>query len=110
MKKIIIILTLGIASIAHADLRYHERFEHHDHYGYGMGWIGPAILGGIVTYELTRPATVPAPQPVPPVIVQQPPVIVQQQVVTVPPAPAGFHYENILDSACKCYRQVLIQN
>ena len=107
MKKLLVIVCFGLANIAHADLRYEQRW-HHDHYTHvdnGMSWVGPAILGGIITYELTRP---PAPQPV----VVQPPIIVQQpQVIqTVPPAPVGYHWENILDANCKCYRTVLIQN
>jgi hypothetical protein len=67
MKKIIsglvLVLLAGTAS---------AQWRHHGYCcgpSYG-GWVGPAIIGGIVGYELARPA--------PPVIVQQPPVIIQQ--------------------------------
>ena len=57
MKKIFVSLTI-IASLfagtAHADAR----------------WVGPALIGGIIGYELGRPNTV---------YVQQQPVIIQQQ-------------------------------
>lgn len=65
MKKVFVSLTI-IASLftgtAHADAR----------------WVGPALIGGIIGYELGRPNTVYVQQQ-PPVIVQQQPVIVQQQ-------------------------------
>jgi hypothetical protein len=34
-------------------------------------------------------------------VVYQPPVL--------PPAPYGYHYEQILDANCNCYRWVLVQ-
>jgi len=91
---ILMILLVALTSSAHAQYPNHN----HRHYG-GLryGWVAPAVIGGIVTYELTRPA---------PVIVQQQPVIVQQY----PPTPYGYHYENILDANCNCYRLVLVQN
>lgn len=64
MKKVFVSLTI-IASLfagtAHADAR----------------WVGPALIGGIIGYELGRPNTVYVQQQ--PVIIQQQPVIVQQQ-------------------------------
>jgi hypothetical protein len=92
MKKLLFILLIGFASMAHA-----QHHNHRHHGGSRYGWIAPAVIGGIVTYELTRPA---------PVIVQQQPVIVQQY----PSTPYGYHYENILDANCNCYRLVLVQN
>jgi len=62
------------------------------------GWVAPIVIGGAVGYALAaRPQTV---------IVQQPPNVYYPQ----PPAPLGYHYENILDANCQCYRLVLIQN
>jgi len=92
MKKVLLTLLLVFGSVAHAQYPHHN---HRHHGGLGYGWVAPAIIGGIVTYELTRPA---------PVIVQQQPVIVQ------PSVPYGYHYENILDANCNCYRLVLVQN
>lgn len=93
MKKILLILLFGSFSVVHADPYRHD---HYHNYRGSYDWLGPAIIGGIVTYELTRPQQV---------IVQQP-----QVIQTLPPAPFGYHYENILDANCKCYRTVLIQN
>jgi hypothetical protein len=35
----------------------------HGHRGYGWGWVAPAIIGGVVTYEVTRPTVVLPPTP-----------------------------------------------
>jgi len=67
---------------------------YHSHYG----WVAPLVIGGVVGYAITRPQTV---------IVQQPSVIYPN---TQPPDPLGYHYENILDANCQCYRLVLVQN
>ena len=69
----------------------------------GIILFGAMIAGGIITYALTRPA--------PPVVVQQPvPVTVYPPVSSPPYPPYGYHYENILDAYCNCYRTVLVQN
>lgn len=92
MKKIILTVLIGLASVAHAQHR-------HGHYGGHWGnWVAPAVIGGVVTYALTRP----------PVVVQQP--VIVQQPYNYPPAPYGYHYENILDANCNCYRLVIVQN
>ena len=92
MKKIILTVLIGLASVAHAQHRHHG----HHHGGHWSNWVAPAIIGGVVTYAITRP--------------QPQPVIVQQQPINYPPAPYGYHYENILDANCSCYRLVLVQN
>jgi hypothetical protein len=72
----------------------HRPYYHHGHSGgYGWNWVAPAIIGGAIVYGATRP-TAPA-------------IVYQQQAL--PPAPYGFHYEQILDANCNCYRWVLIQ-
>ena len=93
MKKLLLILLVGFTSLVHAQYPHHNHRHHHG--GIGYNWIAPAIIGGIVTYELTRPP-------------QQ--VIIQQPVQSYPHAPYGYHYENILDANCSCYRLVLVQN
>ena len=95
MNKLLITLLIGLSSVAHADPYRHGGYQGHRYGGYD--WVAPLIVGGVVTYALTRPQ---------PVVVQQP-IVVQQ---TLPVAPVGYHYENILDAACNCYRLVLIQN
>lgn len=101
MKRLI---TLTIASLmlvtgtSQANPMHHR---HHGHYGHvrSADWIAPLVIGSVVTYALTRPQ--------PPVVVQQPPV---QVYPNIPPAPFGYHYENILDANCNCYRLVLVSN
>lgn len=86
---------IGFASIAHAQHSHHNNHNrHHGHGGTSYSWVVPAIIGGIVTYEMTRPA----------------PVVVQQPVVIQSSPPYGYRYENILDANCNCYRLVLVQN
>ena len=91
MKKLLLTILISFASVAQAQHRHHG----HHHGGYN-NWIAPLIVGGVVTYALTRPQ---------PVIVQQP-----QIIQPYPQAPYGFHYETILDATCNCYRTVLVQN
>ena len=102
MKKIILasLLALSFINVAHAERWRHGGGAYYYHPGYG--WAVPAIIGGVIVYEATRP----------PVYIQQP-VYVQQQiplVTPVYPAPAGFHWEAVLDSNCNCYRTVLVPN
>lgn len=52
----------------HAHIRHHLHARHwHPHYG----WVAPVVIGGAVTYALTRPN---------PVIVQSP-VVVEQPII-----------------------------
>ena len=93
MKKLLVSLLIGLTSVAHAQYPHHN----HRHGGHGhVDWVAPLIVGGVVTYALTRPQ---------PVVIQQP-----QVVQTYPQAPYGYHYENILDANCSCYRLVLVHN
>ena len=92
MKKILFCLVLLVSSIGSAQA----------HGYYRNGWVGPAILGGVIGYEMARPRYYE--QPV--VVVQQPPVYVQQ----APAVPYGYHYTQILDANCNCYRTVLVPN
>ena len=63
------------------------------------GWVAPIVIGGAVGYALTRPQTV---------IVQQPPQVYYPN--PQPPVPYGYHYEQIVDAGCNCYRWVLVPN
>jgi hypothetical protein len=70
MKKLFLTLALvGVTLPALAQHRHHGHghWQHRHHGYYGNSWVAPLVIGGIVTYSLTRPE---------PVIVQQP-VIVQ---------------------------------
>jgi hypothetical protein len=100
MNKLLQTLTLAslmmVSGVSWANPNYYS--PNHHHYGYynPYGWVAPLVIGGAVGYAITRPQTV---------IIQQPPPNIYQ-----PQAPYGYHYENILDANCNCYRLVLIQN
>lgn len=69
MKKIICGMLLALVAVSsfaqhHGHGLRHNRYYGHTHHN---NWIAPLVLGGVVTYALTRPD---------PVVVQQP-VIVQ---------------------------------
>lgn len=105
MKLLLAILTIGAALAVPAQAQH--RFGHHGHpvyYGGGWGsWVAPLIIGGVVGAAVVNNRA--EAQTPPPVIVQQPPVI-----VNLPPAPLGFHYEQIIDGRCNCYKWVLVAN
>ena len=73
MKKIAVALSLlAVSATAFAD------GYHHHGGGYRGGyWVAPAIIGGVIGYELGRPRYV---YEAPPVVVQQPPVVMQNPV------------------------------
>ena len=114
MKKIIllVLLTITFATSAFADRDRGERrdeFERRPHpdarWNNDAGWLLPAIIGGALVYGVVNS------QPRPAVISQQP----QQQYYPVEPnrpqtAPQGFHWEQILDANCNCYRVVMVRN
>jgi len=103
MKKILFTLILLIATTAHA-----ERWRHgggSDYWHPGYGWAVPAVVGGVIVYEATRPPqTVIIQQPQPNVPMMYPPI------APVFPTPAGMHWEAVLDANCNCYRTVLVPN
>jgi hypothetical protein len=93
--------TLTLASLLSISGTSQANPNHRNHHGYypnPYGWVAPLVIGGVVGYAITR----------------QQPVIVQQPTIVYPnyqqPAPLGYHYENILDANCQCYRLVLVSN
>ena len=69
MKKILLCLVLLVSSIS---------AQAHGYY-YRNGWVAPALIGGVIGYEMARP-----PVYTPPVIVSTPPVVVSQPIVQPP--------------------------
>ena len=98
MKKLFafILIALSIPAMA----QHHHRPHHgHGHSGgYGWGWVAPAVITGAIVYGVTRPSP-------PPSVVYVP----SPNPQALPPAPVGYHYEQILDANCNCYRWVLVQ-
>jgi len=87
MKRIVAGLILTFMAVA-------ANAQHHGYYGHGCcyrggvyyggsNWIAPALIGGVIGYELSRNNA--------PVVVQQP-VIVQQPSVVVQQPPAEVVY------------------
>ena len=73
MKKIIFSLLLLATPVAFAQHWHHGHHQGHWRYGNnGWNWVVPAIVGGVLVYEVSK--TQPPPQPV---IIQQTPI--QQQ-------------------------------
>jgi len=98
MKKFILTLILLSAGLASAHCCYRGGYYHHGYYG--GGWIAPALVGGVVGYELAQPR---------PVIIEQP-VIVQQPQPQYAPAPVGYHYQQMVNPQTGQLQIVLVPN
>jgi hypothetical protein len=99
MKKFLLIALLGLSFAANAQHRCCWRGGY-----YNGGWVAPAIIGGVIGYEIAHPH---------PVIVEPQPVIIQQpqQTIVVPsPAPAGYHWQQMINPATNQYQLVLVPN
>jgi hypothetical protein len=84
MKKLITVFIL-CAGMGICVAQAHEGFHHGGYYRggyYGGNWVAPALIGGVIGYELSRPRYYE-----PPVVVQQPVIVQQQPVYTVTPQP-----------------------
>jgi len=69
MKKYLAVLLMLASSATFAQHHHYGHGHWRPAHGGGWNWVVPAIVGGAIVYEVTRP----------PVVVQQPPVVVQQQ-------------------------------
>jgi len=98
MKKVLALAVVGLMMISTSSQANPNHWHHHGYHN-PYGWVAPLVIGGAVGYALTRPQTV---------IVQQPSQIYYPN--TQPPVPYGYHYEQILDANCNCYRLVLVSN
>lgn len=63
-----VFLTLALPAQSHYRYEYYNYYHHQGNHN----WVAPMIIGGIITYALTRPVTPP------PVVYQNNPVIVLQ--------------------------------
>ena len=99
MKKILLVITLLLSSNVLAQ-------HHHGHQGYyrepnRSSWVAPLLLGATAGYIMSRPTVIYNQPP----MIYNPPVTYYQQST-----PIGYHYEQILDANCNCYRTVLVSN
>lgn len=73
-----LLLTLPSLAEAHGRVHGHQGFHHHRHFHNPSWWVAPALIGGAVTYAVTRPYIVEQP-----VVVQQPQVVQQTTQVII---------------------------
>ena len=101
MKRLLsaMIATLVFASGSSYAHPEYGRGHHHGHPGRG-DWVAPLVLGGVIGYAITQANR--------PVIVQPTPTVIYPN--NLPPVPVGYHYEQLLDANCNCYRWVLVSN
>lgn len=99
MKKLLILSMITFLGVANA----HEGFQHYGYRGgcFGCGWVAPAIVGGVIGYELSRPATV---------YVEPQPVIVQPPMSVVQQPPIGYHWQEMIDPTTNVKKIVLVPN
>ena len=105
MKKLLLALSLiSFFSISSAHGPYRAFGMHGGYYGGGCGgcWIAPAVIGGVVGYELTRPTTV--------YVEPQPSVIVQQSQTVVQAPPVGYHWQDMIDPQTGVHKIVAVPN
>jgi hypothetical protein len=100
---------------------YYGGYRVGPHYGYGASrgyydefghFLAPALIGGVIGYGLAQPRVV-SPNVVyttPTTVYAAPSAVYSEPQPMVYSAPIGYHYENILDANCNCYRTVLIAN
>jgi hypothetical protein len=72
---------------------------------YGCGWVAPALIGGVIGYELSRPHYYEQP-----VVIQQQPVIVQQPQPVVQSPPYGYHWQEMVDPQTGVRKIVAVPN
>lgn len=109
MKKILAVLLMTLTASAFAHGYGYRGPVYVNNYGYRGGWVAPALAGVAVgalaarSYYTPPPAVYVQPQ----VVYTQPPVYVQQPN-PVPSATPGYHWSQVLDPACNCYKYALI--
>jgi len=106
MKKLALTLAL-LSTFASAEACCYRGYYHHGYYGGGIGWVAPAVVGGVIGYELSQPRTVIVEQP--PTYVIPPATVYVNPPGTLPP-PAGYHYGQMIDPRTNQYTIVLVPN
>ena len=103
MKQLLVLFSLlFITNTASAD---YWRHGFHGRWSPPItSWVAPAIVGGVIGYELSRPAYT-----TPQTVYVEPPVAYAQPMLQ-PRTPVGYHWEQILDANCNCYKTVLVSN
>jgi hypothetical protein len=104
------ILAMSALFAFSSNAQAHEGFRgYRGGYYSGVGnWVAPALIGGVIGYELSRPHYYEQPVIVQqqPVIVQQPPVYIQQPQS----APYGYHWQEMVDPQTGVRKIVAVPN
>lgn len=118
MKKLIVALCfLGtVSSPAWAwNNGYHGGYGYRgpvyvNNYGYNNNWVAPALAGAVVGGLVARSYYAPPPSVYvqPQVVYTNPPVTYVQQPNPAPSTPYGYHWSQVMDPACSCYRYALL--
>ena len=101
MKKLLLALSL-LAVVGSANAQWYHHGGYYRGGCYGCNWVAPAIIGGVIGYEINR-----AP---PPIVIQQPPVIIQQPQPYVQSPPIGYHWEEMIDPQTGVRKIVAVPN
>lgn len=104
MKPLILLLAL-FSALAQADACCYRGYNRGGYYYHGGNWVAPALIGGVIGYELARP----------PLVVEQPVIVQPPQVVVAPPVqlappPLGYHYQQMINPQTNQYQLVLVPN
>jgi hypothetical protein len=114
MKKLLVVLCLlGMTSSSAFAWNHGYRGGYYYNNGYYNNnyWVAPALAGVAVgalaarSYYAPPPAVYVQPQ----MVYTQPPVYVQQ-ASPAPSAPMGYHWAQVMDPACDCYKYALVPN
>jgi len=103
MKKLLLAFSLlAVFDTASAHGPYRMGGWHGGYYG-GCGgcWVAPAVIGGVIGYELTRPSTV---------YVEPQPVVIQQSQPVVQAPPVGYHWQQMVDPQTGITKIVAVPN
>jgi len=76
MKKVLLTLSLLLLAGTASAQWHHDRCCYRGGYYGGGNWVAPAIIGGVIGYELSQPKTV---------IVEQPSVVYTQPQIVLGP-------------------------
>ena len=103
MKEILLAFIITLFTTASQACCYRGYYHHGGYYGPGVGWVAPALVGGVIGYEIARPNTIVVEQQQPPVVYVQPQPVVQQP-------PVGYHWQQMIDPQTNTTKIVLVPN
>ena len=104
--KTVVSAVLSMSVLLAASAQAHEGFRYRDHdccRRGGFDWVAPAIIGGVIGYELSQP------QPRT-VIVEEPAVVYTAPPVVYSQPPLGYHWQLMMNPQTGQQQMVLVPN